>query len=141
MSWSLSEAISYYKKQGAPADQSMVISLLREIQQETGGSIPVYALDEIANAYGVKDSFLKAIVKRIPSLRVSDTHCLELCAGQNCGKHTGLAAFADSLQKTAPGKITVKYVPCMRMCGKGPNIKWDGKLYNQANEALLRTIK
>ena len=140
MAWDLEEAISYYKKQGAPADQSAVISLLREIQQENGGSIPSYTLETIANAYGVKDSFLNAIIRRIPSLRLADTHCMELCAGPNCGKHTALAAFAEEIQKAAPGKFTVKYVPCMRMCGKGPNIKWDGKIYHGASEAVLRQL-
>lgn len=140
MSWSLEEAISYYKNQGAPENQSAVISLLREVQQENGGSIPVHTLAAAAEALGVKDSFLNAIVKRIPSLRLSDMHCLELCAGPNCGKHTALAAFAERLQNAAPGKFTVKYVPCMRMCGKGPNIKWDAKVYHQANEALLRSL-
>ena len=140
MSWSLEEAISYYQKQGAPGDQSAVISLLREVQRENGGSIPVYTLAAIAEAYGVKESLLHAIIKRIPSLRLADTHCLELCAGPNCGKRTALAALAEEIHNTAPGKFTVKYVPCMRMCGKGPNIKWDGKLYHQASEALLRSL-
>lgn len=140
MSWSLKEAISYYKDRGAPADQSLVISLLREVQQENGGSIPAYALDEIAAAYGIKDSFLKAIIKRIPSLRAADTHCLELCAGPNCGKHTALAALAEELRRQKPDQVSVKYVPCMRMCGKGPNLRWDGRLYHQADEALLRSL-
>lgn len=140
MSWNLSEAISYYKNQGAPGDQSMVISLFREIQQENNGSIPGYMVTETAQAFGVKESFLYAIIKRIPGLRISDTHCLELCAGPNCGKRTALAALAEELCRCAPGKITVKYVPCMRMCGKGPNLKWDGKLYHRADEALLRRL-
>lgn len=140
MSWSLEDAVLYYKKQGAPGDQSAVISLLREVQQENGGSIPADTLAVIAGAYGVKESFLRAMIKRIPSLRLADTHCLELCAGPNCGKRAALAAFAEELHNTVPGKFTVKYVPCMRMCGKGPNIKWDGKLYHQADAALLQRL-
>jgi len=26
------------------------------------------------------------------------------------------------------------------MCGKGPNLKWDGTLYNGADEALIRKL-
>lgn len=140
MSWSLEDAVSYYRAQGAPGDQSAVIQLLREIQQESDGSIPVYMLSAVAEAYRVKESFLMALVKRIPSLRLADTHCLELCAGPNCSKHAALAAFAETLPNAAAGKVTVRYVPCMRLCGKGPNIKWDGKIYHQANEALLRSL-
>ena len=139
MAWNLNEAIDYYKKQGAPRDQTALIGLLREIQQENKGSIPLYTLKPIADCYGVKETFLQAVIKRIPSLRLGNTHCLELCAGPNCGKHIKLAEYAETLQKDR-GNFTVKYVPCMRMCGKGPNLKWDGTLYHQADEALIQTL-
>lgn len=140
MSWDLKEAVEYYGRQGAPGDQSAVISLLREVQRENGGSIPRSAPEEIAGLYGIKAGFLLAIIKRIPSLRLADSHCLELCAGPNCDKRTELADLAEKLCKAHPGKITLKYVPCMRLCGKGPNLRWDGKLYHQADEALLRRL-
>lgn len=138
MSWNLDEAISYYKTQGAPQNQTALINLLREIQAENGGGIPGYTLNPVATAYGVKDSFLQAVIKRIPSLRLENTHCLELCAGPNCGKHKALAACAKEL--SSGGRFTLKFTPCMRMCGKGPNLKWDGVIYHQANEELLRTL-
>jgi hypothetical protein len=28
----------------------------------------------------------------------------------------------------------------MRLCGKGPNIRWDGTLYHGADEALLKML-
>lgn len=140
MSWNLEEALGYYKKQGAPADQSALISLLREIQQEHGGSIPVGLLPAIAEEYTVKETYLQAIIKRIPSLRLADSHCLELCGGPNCSKRARLAEFVEKTYGKNPKNFTVKYVPCMRMCGKGPNLKWDGKLYNGADEALVRKL-
>lgn len=140
MPWSVEEAISYYKGQGAPGDQSAVISLLREVQQEMGGGIPAYVLPVVAEAYEVRETFLRALIRRIPSLRLADTHCLELCAGPNCSKHAGLAAFAKKAHAAAPDQFTMKYVPCMRMCGKGPNVRWDGKLYHHADEALLQSL-
>lgn len=137
MSWSLEEAVAYYRSQCAPQDQNALVSLLMEVQQENGGVIPKAALPSIAEACGVKDSYLLAVIKRMPRLHLADTHRLELCAGPNCGKCTALAALAEQLQ----GKgVTVKFVPCMRMCGKGPNIKWDGKLYHQADDVLLRRL-
>ena len=140
MNWTLEETLSYYKTQGAPQDQTALINLLREIQTNCGGSVPRYALQAAADAYGIKPSFLQAIIKRIPSLRLSDTHELILCAGPNCSKHKALADYAEILQKQSGGRFTLKFAPCMRMCGKGPNIKWDGKLYHQANEALLKEL-
>ena len=140
MTWNLDEAIGYFRTQGAPGDQTALISLLREVQQEQGGSIPTWAVGQIAAAYQLKDSFLQALIRRIPSLRLGDTHCLELCGGPNCGKHTTLAAAAERLQKTSKIPFTIRYVPCMRMCGKGPNIRWDGKLHHRADETLLRSL-
>ena len=139
MNWNLSDAIQYYNSQGAPGNQQALIALLKEIQQEWGG-IPPYALEEIARAYGIRESVLNAVIKRIPALRLLGSHCLELCAGANCGKHTALAALAESMQKAAPGKFYLKFVPCMRQCGKGPNLRFDGTLYHQADEALLRRL-
>lgn len=140
MSWNLEEALGYYKKQGAPADQSALISLLREIQQEHGGSIPVGLLPAIGEAYAIKETYLQAIIKRIPSLRLANSHLLELCGGPNCSKRAKLAEFVEKTYGKNPKNFTVKYVPCMRMCGKGPNLKWDGKLYNGADEALVRKL-
>lgn len=140
MSWNLEEAINYYRTQGAPSDQNALLALLREIQQEFGGSIPEWTLTPVAEGYGVKTTLLLALIRRIPSLRLGDSHVLELCAGPNCGKHKALAACAEKLCAGTGGKVSLKFVPCMRMCGKGPNIRWDGVVHNSADEALLRKL-
>lgn len=140
MNWNLEEALAYYRKQGAPGDQTALVNLLREIQQEHNGKIPVPVLDEISQCYSIKVTFLLALIKRYPSLRLGDSHTLELCAGPNCGKHTVLAEAAERLHATSGKAFTMKFVPCMRMCGKGPNIKWDGTLYHKANEELLQKL-
>lgn len=137
MSWNLEEAIDYYKRQGAPADQSALVSLLHEVQQENGGSIPQSALPQIAVGCAVKESMLLAIIRRIPRLRLSDRHTLEICCGPNCGKHTALIAYAE---KHCGSNVTLTCVPCMRLCGKGPNLRWDGTLYHKADEALLKKL-
>lgn len=133
----MQEMLEYYRRQGAPGDQTALVGLLREIQGEHG-AVPKWAVAEIAEGYKVKESFILAVVKRIPSLRLQDTHLLEVCAGPNCGKHTALAAEAEKLCKLKG--IPMKYMGCQRMCGKGPNIKWDGKLYHKATEELLRKL-
>jgi NADH:ubiquinone oxidoreductase subunit E len=138
--WNLEEALTYYKQQGAPADQSALVSLLREAQRENGNAIPKAFLTVMAEALGVKENYLLAVIKRIPSLRISDTHCLELCGGPNCGKRAALAAFVEKTYGVKPEKFELRYVPCMRMCGKGPNIRWDGKIYHGADETLIRKL-
>ena len=140
MAWDINEALAYYKKQGAPGDQHALVNLLREIQSEHGGSIPQYVLSVTAQTYGIKESLLLAIIKRIPSLRLSDRHLLELCAGPNCGKHSDLAELAEKLCAASGGRVTLKYMPCMRMCGKGPNLRWDGVIHHKATVQLLREL-
>ena len=133
----MEEILAYYRKQGAPEDQTALINLLKELQQ-TYGAVPRWTVIRVAEYYGIKESFLLAIIKRIPSLRLENTHLLELCAGPNCGKHTQLAAAAEKLCKLKG--VTLKYMGCQRMCGKGPNLKFDGKLYHKADEALLQEL-
>ena len=137
MDWNLEEAIAWYGKQGAPRDQSALTALLKEVQQEEGGSIPGWTLPVIAEAYSIKESLLSALIRRLPGLRLGDSHLLEICAGPNCGRHTDLAAAEEGLKDKG---ITVKFVPCMRLCGQGPNLKWDGKLYHKADIALLKEL-
>ena len=133
----MKEMLEYYRRQGAPSDQTALINLLKELQQ-TYVAVPKWAVAEIAEYYKCKESFILAVVKRIPSLRLQDTHLLELCAGPNCGKHTALAAEAEKLCKLK--RVELKYMGCQRMCGKGPNIKFDGKLYHKATVELLREL-
>ena len=133
----MEQLLTYYRKQGAPGDQTALIALLKEVQSQYG-ALPRWVVAQIAESYGIKESFVLAIVKRIPSLRLQDTHLLELCAGPNCGKHTALAAAAENLCKEKG--ISLKFIGCQRMCGKGPNIKWDGKPYHQATETLLQEL-
>lgn len=138
MVWNAEEALAYYKSQGAPGDQNALTSLLREAQQENGDSIPRWLLPKISAAYGLKESYLTAILRRYPSLRLADTHCLELCGSKSCGG--SLAEFAERLHRQNPEAFSLKYTGCMHFCGKGPNIKWDGQLYHKADEALLRRL-
>ena len=133
----MKEILDYYRRQGAPGDQTALVGLLKELQQ-TYGAVPKWAVAEIAEEYKIKESFILAVVKRIPSLRLQDTHLLQLCAGPNCGKHTALAAEAEKLCKLKG--VELKYMGCQRMCGKGPNIRFDGKLYHKATVELLKEL-
>ena len=133
----LEEALAYYKKLGAPADQNALIGLLGEVQDAFGG-IPSHLLPELAEKLGTKQGVLLALIRRIPRLRLADLHTLEICAGPNCPKRRNLAEIAEKLCKGST--VQLKFVPCMRQCGKGPNIRFDGTLYNGADEALLKKL-
>ena len=130
--------IAWYRQQGAPGDQAALVSMLEELQDLGGGSISPAMAAQAAEALGVKETYLLAVIRRFPRLRLNNSHLLELCAGPNCGKSRRLADCAEQLQK-AHG-FTLKFVPCMRLCGKGPNLKWDGKLHHGATEELLKEL-
>lgn len=138
MEWDWKEAVAHYRNMGAPSDQSALIGLLREVQQEKGG-IPRGLLTQIAQAYGIKEGLLLALIRRIPSLRLADSHILEVCSGKNCSKRGNLIQVLErNYGKT--DRFEIKYVPCMRNCSKGPNVRWDGTLYHEADEALIRKL-
>ena len=140
MSWTMEDAISYYKSQGAPADQNALINLLKEIQTHFDGSIPREAVLAIAQELRTKESLVLALIRRIPSLRLGDKHSLVLCAGPNCSKAAALAAAAEEICRQHKDSVTLTFSPCMRMCGKGPNLKWDGVIHHQATPELLQSL-
>ena len=139
MEWDFNEALEYYKRQGAPGDQIACVNLLKEIQKELG-SIPGWMIAQAAEAWNTKEGLLLALVRRIPSLRLMDSHTLEICAGPNCGKRTQLADFVEKTYSKNPKEFTFRFCGCMRQCGKGPNLRFDGKLYNGADEQLLASL-
>ena len=112
MEWNLKEALEYYRRQGAPGDQNALIALLKEIQKENG-SIPAETPAKIAEFYGIREPLVLALIRRIPRVRLSGGHCMELCAGPNCGKAAFLADYAE---KNAPKGVTVKREGCILLC-------------------------
>lgn len=147
--WNIEEAIGYYQKEGAPQNQQALVQLLREIQEEQGGAISAAALAQVAQSLSIKETFLAAILKRYPSLRTQEApHRLEICGGPNCAKQrsASLLSFLEQTYGVTPGGISkqggfsLHVTGCMKHCGKGPNIKWDGKVYNGAEETLLQKL-
>ena len=70
--WHLNEAIAFYQSQGAPHDQQSLLELLTEVQKEKGGVIPKKALGKIADAYDVKKSYLRVVIRQSPDLHLED---------------------------------------------------------------------
>lgn len=133
MDWDFEEALEYYRKQGAPGDQNAVRSLLKEVQQALG-SVPGWAVARAAQAYGTREGLFLALIRRTPTLRLGDQHVLEICGGPNCAKKW------TPVLKNLPENVTVRTVPCMRLCGKGPNIRLDGTLHSGMSEEALRKL-
>ncbi len=147
--WHLSEAIAYYQSIGAPQDQQALVELLHEVQREKGGTIPKRSIERIATAYDVKKSFLRAMIKTIPSLYAEDApHTLEICGKRDCMKQ-GAEPLSDFIERTyqvrnggvsETGGFCYHITQCLKKCGKGPVIRWDGRIYTHADAALIRAL-
>lgn len=139
------EIIGYYRDQGAPQDQQMLIALLREVQKEAGGVLTEAALMEIADTLGMKPTMLQALIRRVPSLRMENAaHRLEICGTCRLG-----AKLRDEIERTYGVKsgavceaagFSYHVTPCMKNCKNGPSIKWDGVLHSHADMALVRAL-
>lgn len=141
----INDLIEYYRQQGAPADQQMVIALLREAQEAEGGVLSHGALEQIAAAYGMKMSMLMAVVRRLPGLRYESVpHRLEICG--TCRLGAALRRYIEETYRIKSGGaseaagFSYRVTPCMKNCKNGPSIRWDGQLYSRADEALLKKL-
>ena len=139
------EIIEHYRDQGAPQDQQMLIALMREAQEETGGVLSQAVIEEIAAALGMKQTLLLALIRRVPSLRMENAaHRLEVCGTCRAG-----AALRAAIERTYGVKsgacceaagFSYHVTPCMKNCKNGPSVKWDGMLYSRADMNLVRAL-
>lgn len=138
------EMIEYYRMQGAPQDQQMLISLLREAQEELGGLLSMDTLESISRAYGIRTTMLQAIIRRMPGLRLDDVpHRLEVCGTCRAG-----AKLRDFIERTYDVKsggcsdagFAYRVTPCMKNCKNGPSLRWDGQLFSRADDALVKWL-
>lgn len=137
MDWNFEEALRHYRNQGAPGDQTAVVQFLKEVQAQNG-CIPKWMLTRAAECWGCKESLFLAYIRRLPSLRLEDSHTLELCGGPNCSRREELADYAQTLCKQKG--VQFRLVPCMRQCGKGPNLRLDGKPYSGITRQTLEDL-
>ena len=144
--WNLKEAIEYFRRQGAPQNQASLVELLRGVQEESGGALPALALEEIAREYKIKSTLLSALIKRYPSLRNEEApHRMEVCGDKRCQRQD-CAKLHDFIERefevrsggiSRKGGFSYKIVGCMKNCGKGPSLKWDGELFPFADRELI----
>ena len=139
------EMIVYYRQQGVPQDQQMLLELLREVQQEEGGVLSLPMLNRIADAYGIRTTMLQALIRRIPGLRCEDIpNRLEICG--TCRKGVGLRDYIERTYGVKNGScntdagFSYHITPCMKNCKNGPSIRWNGRLYGNASEELIHTL-
>ena len=94
------ETVTFYRKQGAPGDQTALVNLLREIQDTHGHAIPGGLLPDLADALGTKESFLRAVIQRMPSLRLSSF--ISRTSLGSLTRHRKTASAATMIAATMP---------------------------------------
>jgi len=141
----IEDMIAYYQGQGAPQDQQMLIALLREVQEAEGGVLSQRMLERIAQAYEIKSAVLQALIRRLPSLRCENVpHRLEVCG--MCKAGAKLRGFIEKTYGVKSGSsnevfgFSYRVTPCMKNCKNGPSVRWDGKLYGNVDEAMIRKL-
>ena len=147
--WNLRAVMDDYQGKNLLQDQQDLVALLREVQTGYGGVLPKNAIQEISKWFDLKETFLLALIKRYPSLRLETVpHRLEICGGPQCPKKesAALCHFVEKYYEVKDGSDSRKggfsynITGCMKNCGKGPNIKWDGRLYSSADIQLLQNL-
>ena len=142
---SLEDYIEQYRSQGAPEDQQMLIALMRDAQQLDGGALRQETLDRIASELSVPGSILNAIIRRIPMLRMADApHRLDMCGGcdgaQELIEDIRRVYQVDKDGVRMKGRFVLRVTGCLKRCGLGPAIRWDGKTYDEADVELIRQL-
>ena len=142
---SLASYIEQYRSQGAPEDQQMLIALMRDAQQLDGGALRPETLDRIAAELSVPGSILNAIIRRIPMLRMADApHRLDMCGGcdgaQELIEDIRRVYQVDKDGVSMKGRFVLRVTGCLKRCGLGPAIRWDGKTYDEADVELIRQL-
>ena len=134
-----------FRDRGAPEDQQVLTELLRTLQTMDGGALTEETLRRAAEGYGLKESFLKAIVSRMPSLRMDEApNRLEICG--TCKAGAALREYVENSWQVKSGGVSLKgkfryqVTGCMKNCKAGPSVKWNGELYPRAEIALLEKL-
>lgn len=142
MQHTLAEIIAHHMELGAPEEQPQLIALLRDAQKSCGGTLPPEVLTEISTQLQVKEAVLRALIRRIPSLRLSEApHRLEICG--RCAESHKLAEYIEKRYGVKPGGVSQSggfschVTGCMKNCLCGPSVRWDGELYSEATAALI----
>ena len=98
---------------------------------------------------GVKESTMRAILKRFPSLKTAPyRHEIVVCLGKNCGGRNmevlqelrrRLETGPDGI--SADGNVKVSTRSCLKSCRTAPNVMVDGKICSgESAEGILGRV-
>lgn len=148
----IEEILHYYSTQSDRSEQSMIVAMLRELQECTGCLTPSIQ-QQAANAAGVPVSIVSTLIRFHSDLKTTCAkHEIVVCSGARCASNQAGALLSFLHKELKPnqhglsenGLIMLRTQNCFKQCRSGPNIRIDGTLHSgmtpEALQQLLRTL-
>ena len=145
----MKKIIEHYKEEGAAKDQSLLVEMLREVQQLYGGCLKESTLKKIYEKLDLKRRDLKLEIKSTPDLCIGkEEHKLKICGGKKC-MSSGNEELRKYIKKTyhvkdgeasEKGGFSYKVCGCMKKCKDGPCVEWDGKVHTGMTPKKLEKL-
>ena len=141
----LQELYDYYKEDHSLSQSELIIAMLTRIQ-EAVGYVSKDVQEEVARLAGVNRGYVAAIIKNLPHLHAQAfRHEIRVCISDRCKARGGsdLLKKLQELLKIKPGQVTKDGVfllnteYCMHNCMHGPNLKIDGRIYENVQISQL----
>ena len=117
--------------------------------QDNFGLVDGYTQELIADAFGVDQKTVKALIKFMPNVKEEIVACeIVCCSGPRCSKNRSMEVLKAAKatlgvefgETTSNGRIKLLTQNCFKKCGQGPNIRVNGKFYHEMNKAKTEQL-
>lgn len=141
----LQEIYDYYKEEHSLSQSELIISMLTQLQ-EAAGYLSKDIQENVARIAGVNPGYVAAVIKNLPHLHAQPfRHEIRVCISDRCKAKGSLDLLKElkRLLKVKPGQVTKDGIfllnteYCMHNCMHGPNLKIDGRIYENVQISKL----
>lgn len=123
--------------------------------QDAFGCVSVSHQKQIAEAFGLDEKIIKAILRFMPCVRESPVEFeIVCCTGSRCARNGSIEVIQavknmtaiDFNETTADGRIRLRSQNCFKQCRHGPNLMINGQFHHgmnkeKAQKALERILQ
>lgn len=144
----LEEIFTYYAQQSDLREQSMLVAMMREIQ-DCMGYVSSEHQAKIASMANTPISVIQKLIQFYSDIKTTPTaHEITVCTGARCAsKQAGsLLSFLrkelmpDDDGLSSDGKFRLNVRCCFRECPKGANVMIDNKMHHAMTLPEMRKI-
>ncbi len=117
--------------------------------QDAFGCVSVSHQKQIAEAFGLDEKIVKAILRFMPSVKESPVEFeIVCCTGSRCAKNGSIEVIQavrsmtgiDFNETTADGRIRLRSQNCFKQCKHGPNLMINGQYHHHMNKENAQKI-